>query len=151
ACLLASSLPGQVTPSHARAWSLAWLGDRIDRRDEVISPAEYGGMLWGARVGYAGEWTAHRTETTLEFRTGALSGPFASGSSQRVWDARLAGTYLRPSRIGFVGAELDTRASAYEHKYGSNDFAEDFAVLLVTLGPVVHWDHSSWRVRATAP
>src|SRR5204863_9765312 len=123
----------------------------IDRRDEVISPNAYGGMLWGARAGYSGEWTAHRTATALEFRTGSLSGPFANGSSQRVWDARLASTYLRTSRLGFVGAEVGAGASAYEHTYGSNGFAEDYALLLVTLGPVLEWDRSRWRVRATAP
>lgn len=141
----------QEAAPHARALSLAWLGDRMDRRDEIISPGRYGGLLWGARLAYDGDWTRHRTQAALEVSTGQLTGPFSTGSHQTVYDARLGGSYLRPSRVGFVGAELSLRASAFSHTYGSGPFTEDYGLLLISLSPMIDWDHGAWRVRGSAP
>jgi len=144
-------LAAQDAPWRARSATLEWLGDRMDRRDDIISPARYGGLVWGARAAYGGDWTAHRTTVSAEFRTGALSGAIGNGSSETVYDGKLAGSYLRRTRAGFVGAELSARASLVAHNYGQSGFSDDYGLLLVSVSPAIDWDRRGWRLRASAP
>jgi len=151
AIALTHPLGAQAHPVRPRTVSFEWLGDRIDRRDDIISPGRFGGMVWGTRAGYGGDWRTHRTSITAEFRTGSLSGSIANGSTETVYDARLAGAYLRPTRVALVGAELAIRGSAYSHSYGGSGFSEDYGLLLMSLSPAVGWDRGVWRVRASVP
>lgn len=149
--LFARPLYAQDTSVRLRSASLEWLGDRMDRRDDNISPGRFGGMMWGGRVGYGGEGPSHRTSISAEFRAGSLSGSIGNGSTQSVFDARIAGSYVRPMRVARVGAELGLRGSVFAHTYGLSGFSGDYGLLLVSLSPVIDWDHGVWRVRVTSP
>src|SRR3954471_20166973 len=48
---------GQESSGGTRSIEVGVSGDRMDRRDETISPGRYGGILWGAEVAYDGSFT----------------------------------------------------------------------------------------------
>jgi hypothetical protein len=150
-CALARSLPAQDSFIRARTFSVALLADRVDRRDRIISPGSYGGMLPGMRTAYSGDWTRHRTSIALELRNGALSGSVAAGSRERMFDGQLSGSYLRGTRAGFLGATLSAHGSFVEHTYGRSGFSEDYGLLIVSLAPTLEWNRGNFLVRGSVP
>lgn len=129
----------------------------MDRRDEVVSPARYGGALSAVRIDYAGAWKQHRTDAVFEVGNGTLTSDGNAASREEMYDVAIELSYARRVRRTFVGAVLRGRADAVSHYYGNPTLSDDFGVAALTLSPVI--DCEPWgagalrnvRVRASAP
>lgn len=151
ALAIAAPLGAQDT-TFARALHATALGDRIDRRDETISPSRYRGVLSGAALGYQSRLAAGWMESSLAFETGGLAGDANSESRERVYDAAIDVAYLRRWRGMWAGATIRGRETAIVHRYGGSVYDEDFALATVALSPTLDWAYADrLHVRASAP
>jgi hypothetical protein len=115
-------------------------GERIERRDQRISPARYAGVTAGLQaVGFERLSRSTLINASVEFVEGDLTSAVGGAGEHLSRTTADASLQVCARKNLFVGLQVAMRGEVVEHTYPLTPITEDFDVVVASLSPVVTW------------